>query len=330
MSDQSLWGRLPDEIKQEILKQLLMNLTVKFRGKADSLTHTMIQGTKHSTLELRKSSRYLLPNLFLVSKTILNKKEVVDAIVRSAQIRFQSKNAVNDLSMQLTDSQRQVLKHIIIKRSKFLPHNLKSKIGRHVVCLADPVPSNESVPIESTVCVPRALLVEMLATSSIGPLPSSLVEKSILKLSNPSKLCRIMGKINTMMLGLFIQPDEDYTLFPLHLLSSLNLTFKNSELGRFVYASYREGTEVVIEFDLVLSTDIHSANVENPRYRAVTSTKDWMIRATNGEMNINIAQPPTKKFFDEELTENGILRDPDLDLWNWITRHVSRKDFSTA
>lgn len=103
-----LWTNLPEEITQEILKSLCSHQTVTYfrpwwrYTKQDE--HYLME------YEMNKLTGHVLPKLFMISKTVFNKSEVVTAILRYARTNLKSSKMINYLAAQLTESQKAIMK----------------------------------------------------------------------------------------------------------------------------------------------------------------------------------------------------------------------------
>lgn len=72
-----------------------------------------------------------------------------------------------------------------------------------------------------------------------------------------------------------------------------------SELGLVVYAAYKQGTEVTVRSRLRLWTENTDFFVNASEYKAIFRTNDWVLRASNGTIDLELPQTLTKKRFDD-------------------------------
>lgn len=88
---------------------------------------------------VHRLAAWALPNIFLISKTILSKDEVLDAIIRFGRIKLQYPHSIDYLAKQMSTEQKNVLKRVTLddldRNSTLTSQDLFAKIGRHMIYL---------------------------------------------------------------------------------------------------------------------------------------------------------------------------------------------------
>lgn len=279
-----LWTKLPKEIQDKILESLFSNKTFvcygPWRGFVEE-GHTYLM-----EYDVNRTAGDTLPNMFLISKTILSKTDVIDAIVRYSRIKLRCQYSILYLSELLSDAQKQIVKRVIVDDTIAVPEKITSKylsrrIGKHIVHIKDHlrIDKIERASEGVSLCVPSGFLVERKEANF-----------RYLELDDQGNLALMSKeKSETVMLRKLVK-----------------------------LRARLAGADLLIDTELRLTTDRPDLFVIDNIFKATICTRDWILRAWNDSMELRLPQALTAKFFRQQTRQNGQLRNSDIDLDQWI------------